>query len=1364
MPQRPNAPKLTVRVYAATHNYGELAELFLERRTATLLDVAVAVRSELSRCGDGDEWQGVDIRLFTYVGHVRGRELGPLGDPLVATTPLLYAAAAELELEGGRGIGSELLLLADWCATEAEAAAYARAEVPRLTAAAERLQQYVDEAEAELSSVADRFVIFPGEAWESYYWDINMCSGKEVGTFDVRKREVAEGDACAADVIAPTTHHNFGDSVERFLQRTREAASSQSAPSFEQVVMRASVRVSEALLNPMSEHTPSTCIPDAAAVVGALPQWEELWRLEALVASLAVRFVEAEGALAAAAQVVYLCLGYFEEAAEMLRDILCSDEINPGKRIIAPMDLCKHNMRRIAAADDGSNATALAAQSALRFIGDTEYSLQLALLSAAGHGSLRTVRFLVEVMRVRADGGSSHPSSGIMTEHDEERRERWLKKQLSECVRIPGAESAIISAFSKCSWWGNFDLISALHFAAFGGHNSVVMALVEEFGYFVDVAYGHVTPLHCAAMMGHTATLTLLTTLGARVGQRGEDGKTALHYAASTGQCALIRILCEDLSANILEEDYDGWGAIHFAADGGFSSTVRTIVSIACPRFFLHGGGKGEILSSFPEVSVIVGKAITNVQHQSDIDEHDLGHEGMTPILLAAQKGHEETVRALVQEFGADVNGEACRDMNALMHALAGCHVALAKLLVFELGADPNSCDYTPLHFAAACGDLFSVRALVEDLGADPWQLNGAQESPLELAVCEDESVPIMRIISRTINTSHERYVWKALHKAARNGNVDAMRFIAEELKVSVNAAIIDGMSALHVAVQSGKEEAVQTLVKDLGADVNIAVQNTSDFFVGARPLHLAAADSSGLRMLWLLRELGADPNAVDAFGLAPLHYACSAHFCELWGACSARFWELWGSPAAEILKLLAGTCSEGQGSVDGGQFSASVSAHQSHLTHHPTLLHLAAHNGRRDFVSLLVSNGAYVNASVRLITFDHSGGVTTKLPLIPQMTALECAAAKGHLSIVRQLLSSGASSDPVACLGPTRAFGNDPHCGAYLCHPPLASAGALHCAVQGGHVDIVRDLVVEWGADVNAVDGCGRSALQSAMTRRPSEVYAFAAEQNFEDKIIIPPRTDEIEKKRTEAMRILIEELGANTAVGTTAAEMQLALDMWVGFERKGANEGEVRAVGPTEEVCHRELLLCALRHRHVATARLLLGVKGKMPESFSEMSLGAEARLAATAFIHAAGRGDVRAMRGAHEHMKLFGNDTSDTACQENGRPTADARRSRRLFPAIAQVCVSSENPYAYPYVLDSALCCAEAKGQVETILALVNEFGAIQQEPKPRPTSLPSDSPPLRGRAPTEYPNVSRMRHTMGAGDYQDSSDEEWHPPPI
>ena len=68
-------------------------------------------------------------------------------------------------------------------------------------------------------------------------------------------------------------------------------------------------------------------------------------------------------------------------------------------------------------------------------------------------------------------------------------------------------------------------------------------------------------------------------------------------------------------------------------------------------------------------------------------------------------------------------------------------------------------------------------------------------------------------------------------------------------------------------------------------------------------------------------------------------------------------------------------------------------------------------------------------------------------------LTALNIAAWEGHLSVVEFLVGAGASVDD----------------------------GALRSAASGGHLEVVRYLVEEQGADLEATDYEGRTALHDA-------------------------------------------------------------------------------------------------------------------------------------------------------------------------------------------------------------------------------------------------------------------------------------------
>ena len=145
-------------------------------------------------------------------------------------------------------------------------------------------------------------------------------------------------------------------------------------------------------------------------------------------------------------------------------------------------------------------------------------------------------------------------------------------------------------------------------------------------------------------------------------------------------------------------------------------------------------------------------------------------HEGMTALMLAAQKGHATQVRRLLRA-GAAIDAQDTYGRSALMHAMVGGHpdaflalveggadlmgqdfkgIAYWKTAIHEVqedvlihwleqGGNPSACDqagWSVLMLAAEAGMVRLVRALLEQ-GADPHRTSTMGESPWDVATAE---------------------------------------------------------------------------------------------------------------------------------------------------------------------------------------------------------------------------------------------------------------------------------------------------------------------------------------------------------------------------------------------------------------------------------------------------------------------------------------------------------------------------------------------------------------------------------------------------------------------------------------------------
>ncbi|APR97793.1 ankyrin repeat domain-containing protein [Wolbachia endosymbiont of Folsomia candida] len=340
--------------------------------------------------------------------------------------------------------------------------------------------------------------------------------------------------------------------------------------------------------------------------------------------------------------------------------------------------------------------------------------------------------------------------------------------------------------------------------------------------------------------------------------------------------------------------------------------------------------------------------------------------------------------------------------------------------------------EYTLLHYAAKYSNLNTIDFLIKK-GASVKK-NHDDETPLYHAVdfrSEEDFKGIVALFQQTnvINTIKNNGDWTLLHRAARAGNLEIIKYLTStQVGADSNARNGNGEIPLHVAAMFGHKEIVKFFIEDK----RIAI-GTCDKF-GYTSLHHAAGGASFYKDDELLSENGrlwVDENK----RLGVVKYLVSENAALM--SLRTKREETNGNGELIALHLAA---------FDGNNEITKFLIQQSLQDVHTysqigTPLHYAALGGNKEIVVTLLQNGAGIEA-----------------PSTDGYKPLHFAADKDHKEVVKALLSKGAQVDARDNQGIT----------------------PLHLAAEEGKLKVVKVLLNN-GADVNARDNSKRTPLYFA-------------------------------------------------------------------------------------------------------------------------------------------------------------------------------------------------------------------------------------------------------------------------------------------
>ena len=600
-----------------------------------------------------------------------------------------------------------------------------------------------------------------------------------------------------------------------------------------------------------------------------------------------------------------------------------------------------------------------------------------------------------------------------------------------------------------------------LHRAAEGGHVEAIQLLLDAGAdaNAEDREYGS-RPLYYAVSGGHAPAAKLLLERGAAVDAINHtrdpvsagsvENLTAVSKASEMGRTDLVALLL-DRGADATGHGDGGWPLL-LAMSRGHVEPMRLLLDHGADVNATGWNGATLLhLTGEPELVKLLLARGANASVRDD--------EGVTPLHVAAVMARLEAAQLLL-DAGADVNARDREGWTPLHYTALASRKAkyfcldLTKMLL-RYGADPGARDRdgnTPLHLGASGKTGLAAAALLLEARPDPEDRNNEGDTLLHAAAALGCTEWAFVLLEKGADPRVRNWRDEApLHLAARNDLCDLAERLLD-LGAGVDDPNTDGDTPLHLAGKGRAwtrygDPATPTLyrnVKPYGVSPrdDYGLRTEASQFV--LELYGWPTDRpSGATVESLLRR-GADPNAGDKAGGAPLRYALTVALSD------ARCTGVTPRTANTLSALMAGGADPNVPDVNGDR-----------------PLHLTA-QGLPDALQMLLERGADANA--RNAWWDT--------PLYSAAAAAGDAEARGDRAFpdnvervvqriaqcVRLLIEHGADANL------RNGRGDDT---------------PLHVAVASGGTASVVQALLDGHADIDAPNSRGETPLQLAIMER---------------------------------------------------------------------------------------------------------------------------------------------------------------------------------------------------------------------------------------------------------------------------------------
>ena len=578
-------------------------------------------------------------------------------------------------------------------------------------------------------------------------------------------------------------------------------------------------------------------------------------------------------------------------------------------------------------------------------------------------------------------------------------------------------------------------------------------------------------PVADAAQRGDVEAVRTLLRQGADVNAAQGDGMTALHWAASNGDAGLVEVLVyagANVEATTRLGDYR---PLHLASRAGHVEAIAALIETGAdvgaeattgvtPLHYASSAGRSDA------VALLVARG-------AEVDAR-AGEDELTPLMWATAANRVDALRALIAA-GADVSLtsrviEIPRLAEEDRPAKQRRDEFLQARRAVELGVSA-----TPAETPARGGPPRPAAARPpEPAAAEPTDSTRTEEPAEEVAPppvdeVEEATEAVQEPEEAVEEPESEEPEADESEEPAEEPQAPAEE---EELPLSYNDLVgrEGGFAALHFAARAGFVEAADVLLDEGGADL---LQGTAD---GTSPL-LMSLINGNFDMAMGFLDRGADPNQVAEDGAAPLFTVLNRR----WGPKAAYPQpQMFTQQQTDYMELLEALLEAG--------------ADVNHRT------------GRHIW---------YTSFNFDMLGVQFAGA-----------TAFWRAAYATDVEAMRLLVRHGADPNIPTRKVPSRRFVFSPTSepppdksglpevpvGGPAVYPIHAASGVGYgegfAANQHSHapdswIPAVRYLVEELGADVNARDLNGYSAVHHAAARGDNDLIRYLVEQGADVTVV---------------------------------------------------------------------------------------------------------------------------------------------------------------------------------------------------------------------------------------------------------------------